>query len=115
LLSDGLEVSDDCGNIILKSDSYGIGLTPVGGDGPDGAEITEGTFSFSTYEGMTAELPLGEANYDYDIYGGAGAAAASTFAGRVGDGEGISTWVQVGNYAEVEIGRDANNLEDFCP
>nr|QNO54492.1 hypothetical protein ILIMKHIM_00021 [Methanosarcinales archaeon ANME-1 ERB7] len=105
LLSDG----DGYGNIILKSDSYGSGLTQVMGDGPsdDGAEITEGTFSFSTYEGMTAELPLGEANYDYDIYGGA--SAASTFEGTVGDGEGISTWVQVVEYAEVETGWDVIN------
>ena len=118
LLSDGLDfddegIYDDCGNIFLKSDSYGFGMTQAWGDGPGmgGAKLTEGTFSFSTFEGMTAELegvPLGEANFD--IYGGA--AAASTFEGTAGDWEGISTWVEIGEYAEVETGWDADNIDD---
>jgi hypothetical protein len=76
-----------------------------------GAKLIEGTFSFSSYEGMTAELegvPLGEANFD--IYGGA--AAASTFAGTAGDWEGISTVVEAGEYAGVETGWDADYIDD---
>ena len=107
LQSDGLDfgepgVDGDCGNIFLKSTSTGYGETLTW----DGAKLTEGTFSHSAYEGMTAELegvPLGEANID--VYGGA--AAASTFAGTVGDGGGISTWVEAEEVATVETGWDA--------
>nr|QNO54491.1 hypothetical protein ILIMKHIM_00020 [Methanosarcinales archaeon ANME-1 ERB7] len=114
LLSDGLDfddpgVADDCGNLILKSDSSGQGATLGWG----GAKITEGTFAFSAYEGVVAELegvPLGEANFD--VYGGA--ASSSSFEGTVGDWGSISTGTTSAEIVFVETGWYADNLDDFC-
>jgi hypothetical protein len=114
LLSDGLDfgefgIDDDCGNVILKSDSDGYGTTWAW----NGAKLTEGTFSFNAYEGMVGELegvPLGEANFD--VYGGT--AVSSTFEGTAGDWAGISTYVEAWERAKVETGGNADNLDDFC-
>ncbi len=132
LLSNGLDfdepgVMDDCGNILLKSQSAGDGYTYIiekvelpnyldktyekipGG----GAKITGGTFSVGTHQGMTVDLEgVSAGDAIINVYGGA--MGMSTFEGAVDDWEGIATTITALEELTVDTGWAADNLDDFC-
>ena len=112
LLSNGLDFPspDDCGNIVLASDSYGNGYTWTNG----GSKLIEGTFSVATFEGMTAELEgVSQGDAIINVYGGA--VGASTFMGAVDDGEGIGTTITAEDVLTVLTGSAAKFDIPSCP
>ena len=109
LQSNGLDFEGaDCGNIFLMSDSFADGYTVA-----DAAKIDGGSFTVSTFEGMTVDLegvPPGEA----DIYVEGGALGASTFTGTVSDWGSISTDIWAGETVSVNTGWGAG-FPTVCP
>ena len=108
LLSNGLP--DDCGNIMLVSDSKGDGYTWTRGD----SKLIGGTFSVAAFEGMTADIEgvPGDAAI-INVYGGA--AGVSTFEGAVDDGQGIGTRIIAEDRLTVLTGMDAKFDIPGCP